>query len=69
MSDIKKKLGSRIKALRLSKGFSQEELANKAGLHRTYMSDVERGERNVSLENIGKIAKALGVSPNKLMEQ
>lgn len=67
MTDIKKQLGKRIKELRLKAGFSQEELAAKAGLHRTYMSDIERGERNVSVENIEKIARALGVKSSDLL--
>lgn len=67
MTDIKKQLGKRIKELRLKAGFSQEELAAKAGLHRTYMSDIERGERNVSVENIEKIAKALSVKSSDLL--
>jgi transcriptional regulator with XRE-family HTH domain len=48
--------------LRLEKGWSQEELANRAGLHRTYVSSMERGERNVALLNIERIARALDVS-------
>ncbi len=66
--NIQTKLGIRIKQLRKEKGISQEELAFKAGLHRTYMSDVERGTRNVSIRNIEKIAKALSVTPSKLLE-
>lgn len=67
MTDIKKQLGQKIKELRLKAGYSQEELAARAGLHRTYMSDIERGERNVSVENIQKIAKALGVKSSNLL--
>ena len=66
--NIQTKLGIRIKQLRKEKGISQEELAFKAGLHRTYLSDIERGTRNVSIRNIEKIAKALGVTPSKLLE-
>jgi len=66
MSDIQKKFGSKLRKLRKQKGFSQEKLAFKCGLHRTYISDIERGSRNVSLKNIEKIAKALGV-PLKLL--
>ncbi|MCA9372382.1 helix-turn-helix transcriptional regulator [Candidatus Woesebacteria bacterium] len=68
MTDIKKQLGQKIKDLRLRAGYSQEELAGKASLHRTYMSDIERGERNVSVENIKKIADALGVDPSELLK-
>lgn len=51
--------GKVIRAIRQSKKISQEELADICGLHRTYISDVELGKRNVSLENIDKIANAL----------
>lgn len=59
--DIKKKFWERIKELRKKKLLSQEEFAIKAGLHRTYISDIERWEKNLSLENIEKIANALQV--------
>ena len=62
MADIQKKFGLKVKELRQQKNFSQEKLALKSGLHRTYISDIERGSRNVSLKNIEKISKALGVS-------
>jgi transcriptional regulator with XRE-family HTH domain len=68
MNDIKKKFGDKIRQIRKQKKISQEELAFRAGLHRTYISDVERGHRNVSLENIEKIAKALDVLSTKLLE-
>lgn len=67
-TDIKKKLGSRIKDLRVEQGFSQEELANKCHLHRTYISDIERGERNVSIENVERIARALEIDPSELLK-
>ena len=58
-----KKFGKRVKELRIRKGItSQIALANKAGLDRTYIGGVERGERNVSLVNIAKIAKTLEVT-------
>jgi len=68
MTDIKKQLGKKVKELRLRAGYSQEELASRAGLHRTYMSDIERGKRNVSIENIKKIADALNVDPSELLK-
>ena len=52
--------GERVSALRRARGLSQQQLANKTGLHRTYISGVERGERNISLLNIHRIATALG---------
>lgn len=58
---------SKLKAMRLKKNVSQEKLAEMAGLHRTYVSLVERGTCNISLLNIHKLAEALGVSLTKLM--
>jgi transcriptional regulator with XRE-family HTH domain len=55
----RKILGQNIRNIRLACGFSQEELADRAGLHRTYIGSVERGERNISLDNIVAIAEAL----------
>ncbi len=66
--DIKLKLGQKIKEIRIKQGYSQEELASLSKLHRTYISDIERGERNVSVENIEKIAKALKIEPNELLK-
>ncbi|MCX7995998.1 MAG: helix-turn-helix transcriptional regulator [candidate division WOR-3 bacterium] len=68
MSDIQEKVGKKVKEIRKQKGFSQEELAFRSGLHRTYISDIERGNRNVSVKNIEKIARALGVKPSGLLE-
>jgi len=62
MANIQTKFGAKVRKLRLAKGLSQEAFADICGLHRTYIGAIERGERNVSLENIEKIAKALGVS-------
>ena len=67
VDDIKLKLGRKIRETRVKEGYSQEELASRCGLHRTYISDIERGERNVSVENIEKIAKALKTEPNELL--
>lgn len=68
MKTINEKLGQKIREKRMALGMSQEELANFAGLHRTYIGSVERGERNVSLQNIVAIAKALSISPSELLE-
>ena len=59
--DILKDFGGRIKELRIQKGLSQEELAYLAGVHRTYIGAVERGEKNISLKNIKKVADALNI--------
>jgi len=67
-NDLKMLLGSAIKAYRTSLGISQEELAHRAGLHRTYVSDLERGARNPSIESIEKLARALRISVAKLFQ-
>lgn len=68
-TEIRKKFGRRIRDLRLQKGISsQMALANKAGLDRTYIGGIERGERNVSLDNIAKLAKTLGIELDKLFQ-
>ena len=66
--DIKKIFGQNVRRLRKARGFSQEELAERAGLHRTYIGSIERGERNVSLKNIAAIAQALDVNVTELMD-
>lgn len=62
MKDIQQLYGDRLRQIRTKKGISQEALADAAELHRTYVSSVERGERNISLVNISRLADALGVS-------
>ena len=68
-SEILLKYGQVVRKIRLEKGISQETLADISGLHRTYMSDVELGKRNVSLENIDRIANALEVSISEIFKQ
>jgi len=62
-------VGRRLKELRLQRGLSQEELAFRSGLHRTYVSSTERGQRNVSLVNIERLARALDVELGDLFDQ
>ena len=67
--DIKKAFGKAVLYYRLKIGVSQEKLAEECGLHRTYVGSVERGERNVSLQNIVLIARALKIKPALLLEE
>lgn len=60
--------GNKIRDLRISKGYTQEGLANEANLHRTYIGMIERGEKNITLLNIEKIAKALNTSIKSLYD-
>ena len=66
MKAIEKQFGKRLRELRLARRLSQEKLAFKSGMHRTYLGSIERGERNPSLKNIAAIAEALGVSLSQL---
>ena len=68
-SQIKIQFGRNIRKQRLLLGLSQEQLAFESGLHRTYIGSVERGERNISLENIVLLAKALKCSPKDLFPE
>jgi len=63
--NIQKKFGSRLRQIRQNMGLSQEELAHLSNLDRSYVVGVERGERNISLVNIHKIADALNISPKE----
>jgi transcriptional regulator with XRE-family HTH domain len=56
-----------LKKFRLERGLSQEDLADECGLHRTYVSSVERGERNITVDNMDKLAIALGVDLSELI--
>lgn len=67
MDGVQAKFGERLRELRTRKGLSQEGLAAAAGLHRTYISSVERGERNVTITTIEKLANALGVEMRELI--
>lgn len=65
--DIIKVFGTNLKKCRMEQGLSQEKFAEMCGLHRTYISDIECFTRNVSLENVQKIADALGIESYKLL--
>ncbi len=63
------KFGEVIRELRKERNLSQEELADKADVHRTYIGMIERGEKNITIENIQKLAKALNVSLKSIFEK
>jgi len=67
MSDILKKFGLRVRELRIEKGWTQEDLAEYTGFHRTYIGMIERGERNLSLENVEKFADTFKLSISQLL--
>ncbi len=66
MADVKKEFGTHLRKLRLKQGLTQEQLADKAGMHFTYIGQIERGVRNPSLVNLQKLAKALKVDSGEL---
>ena len=68
MSELTKVLGQRIRNYRTAKKLSQEKLAELAGCHHTYIGQIERGEKNATIESIEKIASALNVSLSRLFE-
>lgn len=68
MDDVCRRLGLNLAKLRRERGLSQEAFADQAGIHRTYISDIERGSRNPTITVVAKIAKALGVSLGSLLD-
>ncbi|MEA5620867.1 helix-turn-helix transcriptional regulator [Cronbergia sp. UHCC 0137] len=62
-------VASNLRRLRKKIGISQEDLAGKCGLHRTYIGAIERSERNITLQTLEKLAESLGVSPQDLLEE
>ena len=69
MSDIAKIIGQRIRNYRTQKGLSQEKLAELAGCHPTYIGQLERGEKNATLESVEKIASAMDISLSELFDK
>ena len=67
--DVRKRVGKNVKNLRVDSGLSQEELADKAGIHQTYLSGVEGGKRNPSIMVLQRIADGLGVDVVRLFER
>ena len=65
---IARELGERLRAYRTQRGWSQEEMAERADLHTTYIGQLERGEKNATIESISKVAAALDISLSKLFE-
>ena len=68
MDDVKERLALNLRKLRQTTGLSQEAFADEAGLHRTYISDLERGARNPTITVVDKIAKALKVPIGRLLD-
>lgn len=68
MKDLLVILGKRIHDLRAARNWSQEEFAHVSGLHRTYIGQIERGEKNISFDNLSRVANALGVNLAGLLE-
>jgi len=66
---VAKALGQRVRTLRTAKGWSQEQLAEEAGMHRTYVWGIEQGTRNPSLRHLTRVADALGVTLKSLFEE
>jgi len=69
VTSARQNLAINLKALRLKKNLSQEGLAFEAGLHRTFIAHVERGVRNISIDNIDRLANALGTTASELLKE
>ena len=68
-AELKRAFGEAVREFRTARGLSQERLAELAGIHRTYLGDVERGSRNIALVNMHRISAALGVPLSSLIAQ
>ena len=66
--DVGQRLGRNLRRLREAKGLSQEQFADEAGIHRTYVSDLERGSRNPTIRVVDRVAKALGVTASDILK-
>lgn len=69
MAPLRQRLGRAVRRLRRAAGYSQESFADHVGVHRTYMGSVERGEVNISLDNIERISEALGLTADRLLAE
>lgn len=67
--EIQKRLAVRVKALRLAKGWSQEELAHQASIHRTFVSQIERAVKISTIVSVEKVARAFGVTVGELLDE
>ncbi|WP_433942309.1 helix-turn-helix domain-containing protein [Brevundimonas diminuta] len=67
--EIQKRLAVRVKALRLAKGWSQEELAHQAGMHRTFVSQIERATKTSSIVTVEKVARAFDITIGELLDE
>lgn len=67
VGDLQKRVGQNLRALRQALGLSQEAFADVAGVHRTYMGGLERGERNLTLQSLEQLAERIGVDPEELL--
>jgi transcriptional regulator with XRE-family HTH domain len=68
MQEVQKKLGKKIAELRKKRGFSQEDFAHECGFHRSYMGAVERGEKNITIQMVERVAKTLKISLAELFK-
>jgi len=68
MQDLQKKIGNRIRELRLKRGWSQEHLADLCGIHRGHMGQIERGEKDVTISTLEKIGKGLEITVSALLK-
>ena len=66
--DIRTRLGQNVRRLREEQGWSQEDYADRAGIHRTYVSDIERGRRNPTITVVEKLARPFGVTAGQLLD-